>query len=166
MIIFVTMRKVGIWMLAVVFTSCVEHRPDEPQVNSGDTKEDKAFIAEKTYAGFRIFEGKIPCADCAAIQQRLVIKGDTLGIYRLTEIYKDASEDGDATIISTGEWKFQKNKKSNKRELYLSQGHIGDSVRVSTYAWFNNSIRLLDDDGEAIQSTSNYTLKLTKKSTK
>ncbi len=140
---------------------CIEHSPNEVRPTLTQQAETK-FIQQKTYKGYRIFEGKIPCADCSGIQQRLVLKGDTLGIYRLTEVYKDASEDGDATIISTGEWQLVRSEKTKEKQLVLSQGHLGDSVRIQLFFWSTNKIRLLEDDGEKIQSSLNYTLKLTK----
>lgn len=140
---------------------CIEHSPNDPRPTMTQQAETK-FIQQKSYKGYRIFEGKIPCADCSGIQQRLVLKGDSLGIYRLTEVYKDASEDGDATIISTGEWKLTRTAQSSEKQLLLSQGHLGDSVRIQLFTWNGNKIRLLEDDGETFQSSQNYTLKLTK----
>ena len=158
---FTDMKQVLGLVVLLSMTGCIEHSPNEVRPTLTQQAETK-FIQQKTYKGYLIFEGKIPCADCSGIQQRLVLKGDTLGIYRLTEVYKDASEDGDATIISTGEWQLLRSEKTKEKQLVLSQGHLGDSVRIQLFSWSSNKIRLQEDDGEKIQSSLNYTLKLTK----
>jgi copper homeostasis protein (lipoprotein) len=152
-----------VWGIIVLLgiVGCIEHSPNDPGPTLTQQAETK-FIQQKTYKGYRIFEGQIPCADCSGIQQRLVLKGDTIGIYRLTEVYKDASEDGDATIISTGEWQLARSEKSKEKQLMLSQGHLGDSVRIQLFSWSGSKIRLLEDDGEKFQSSQNYILRLTK----
>lgn len=156
------MRK-RIWACAtlmslIVLSSCIEHKKEEKTDNTTtDNKEERKFIAEKDYKTLRIYAGKIPCADCSGIDQRLVLKGDTMGVYRLTEIYRDATEDGDATIVSTGEWKVLKSSKQKK--IMLSQGHLGDSIRVSTYDFSDKKVVQNNMDGEPIKTTWNYTLK-------
>lgn len=156
-----TMIRAGwIGMLLGVFTACIEHRPNENRTK-GNSDTEQAFIAEKKYKGLRIYEGTIPCADCSGIQQRLVLKGDTAGIYRLTEIYKDATEDGDAEITSSGEWKiYFTDKRRKDKRFYLSQGDIKDSVRVINYEVKPDQITQLDMEGKAIQSNLSYRLKL------
>jgi copper homeostasis protein (lipoprotein) len=151
-----------VFCLSTVLTSCIEHTKDQktkgPKTTS--TKEERRFIQEKTYTGLRIYSGRIPCADCSAIEQRLVLKGDTAGIYRLTETYKDATEDGDATVVSTGEWKFIKTKTAN--QLYLSQSHINDSIRTARYEFLESKLYQTQLDGEDVKPKYAYTLKKTK----
>ena len=151
-----------VFCLSIVLTSCIEHTKDQKKTAPGtiDIKGEQQFIKEKTYTGLRIYIGKIPCADCSGIEQRLVLKGDTVGIYRLTEIYKDATEDGDATVVSTGEWKITKTKAQD--QLYISQGHIGDSMRTARYEFAESKLYQTELDGEAVKPKYLYTLKKTK----
>lgn len=151
-----------VFCLSMVLTSCIEHTKGDKTIDtrSTSTKEEQQFIKEKTYTGLRIYIGRIPCADCSGIEQRLVMKGDTLGIYRLTETYKDATEDGDANVVSTGEWKIIKTKTS--RQLYISQGHIGDSTRTARYEFAESKLYQTQLDGESVSPKYLYTLKKTK----
>ena len=152
--------KSGWWLIVVLCVSaCIEHRPSSGVVQ--EKQAETTFIAKKSHKGLRIYEGKIPCADCSGIAQRLVLKGDSLGIYRLTETYINATEDGDAVLVSTGEWKyyFVDQTRSQKR-LVLSQGNINDSVRKTTYSVQDNRITQLDLEGKRIDSVTNYRLKL------
>jgi hypothetical protein len=151
-----------VFCLSIVLTSCIEHTKDEKKTATRTiaTKGEQQFIKEKTYTGLRIYIGKIPCADCSGIEQRLVLKGDTVGIYRLTETYKDATEDGDATVVSTGEWKITKTKTQN--QLYISQGHIGDSMRTARYEFTESRLYQTELDGDTVKPKYLYTLKKTK----
>lgn len=151
-----------VFCLSVCLVSCIEHSKNEtaPSGKSKAAAEEQKFIEEKSYKGFTIFTGKIPCADCSGIEQRLVLKGDTIGIYRLTEVYKDATEDGDVNLVSTGEWQFIDPK--TKKEIVISQGHLGDSTRVATYLFENNKIIQTSLDGEKVQPKYLYTLRKAK----
>ncbi len=141
----------GIW-------GCIEHRPEQRVIKKKKPTENE-FIADKTYSGLRIYTGKIPCADCSAIEQRLVLKGDSTGIYRLIEVYKDATEDGDAEIISSGEWRKTRNPNFGSI-FYLSQNNIGDSTRILRYQIEKGKINLLSQDSTGMNSKFNYTLRL------
>ncbi len=139
--------------------SCIEHRMGE---ESEDPITEKAFIATKQYKGLRIYEGKIPCVDCAGIEQRLVLKGDSSGIYRLTEVFKEATEDGDEELVSVGEWKLHP-KSKKKTVLFLSEGTLKDTIRWTNYHFLPNGIQQLDIEGEPIANTSAYQLKLVRR---
>ncbi len=146
----------------VVLSSCIEHSKKEKpgKTNKQEETSDHNQFEEKEYKGLRVYSGKIPCADCSEIQQRLVLKGDTIGVYRLTEVYKNATEDGDATIVSTGEWKLKKTAK--EEHLIISQGHLGDSIRTASYTFTDKKLVQRDLDGETIKTTWNYVLKRSK----
>ena len=90
-----------------------------------------------------------------------MLKGDSIGIYRLTETYKDAGEDGDAVIISSGEWKLIT--ENNAQQLYLSQGTLQDSSRIMRYEYNKSVLHQLELDGAQIESKFAYTLRLEKK---
>lgn len=160
------MNIVGVkWMLVLVvatLAACIEHRPDDRPAGT------VAVVREqpKPLKGLRVYEGKIPCADCSGVEQHLFMKGDSLGIFRLTEVFKDASEDGDQVLVTTGHWKSYKKKRDGQERtcFYLSEGAIDDSTRQMHYEVSAVGITMLDSDGDPIQSTSNYTLKLTRQS--
>lgn len=155
-------NDIKVWMLVLAgwgMTGCIEHTP-KVKVNPKPvmTKGESAFIEKKDYKGFRMYAGSVPCEDCDRIEQRLVLKGDTLGIFRLTETYRNATPDGDAVLVCTGEWAA--NKIGN--ELHLSVGHLGDSVRTMDYHLLNKELIQWRADGETITTTGQYHLKLIK----
>lgn len=164
------MKKLNIGLLAFVSVcclgSCIEHQRKTESTKSEQTtsKAEEKFIKEKNYTGIRVYSGRIPCEDCSGIEQRLVLKGDTVGIYRLTEVYKDATEDGDAVLVSTGEWEFRGKNKKEPEILFLSQGHIGDSVRVASYEFKKDRILQLELNGDSVGNKASYSLRLLKHS--
>ncbi len=148
----------------VILSACIEHRENEKK--SGGTvsvnKEEEKYIADKDYKVFRIYEGEIPCEDCDGIEQRLVVKGDTAGIFRLTETYRNATEDGDATLVCSGQWKMMK--VDSKDILVLSQGHMSDSVRKMEYEFRPKELVQLSLDENRFKNTAAYHLKMMRKS--
>lgn len=148
----------------VILSACIEHRESDKKstVPASGNKEEEKYITDKDYKVFRIYEGEIPCEDCDGIQQRLVVKGDTAGIFRLTETYRNATEDGDATLVCSGQWKKTKN--SSKEMLILSQGGMNDSVRRMEYEFHPKEIIQLSLDENRFKNTSPYHLKMVRKS--
>nr|WP_294859251.1 copper resistance protein NlpE N-terminal domain-containing protein [uncultured Fluviicola sp.] len=148
----------------LILSGCIEHRDDDKKrakpipVN----KEEEKYIKDKEYKVFRIYEGEVPCEDCDGIRQRLVIKGDTAGIFRLTETYRNATEDGDATLVCSGQW--QKSKLDSKNILILSQGSITDSVRRMEYELYPKEIIQLSLDKNRFKNVAEYHLKMVRKS--
>ena len=162
-------NRIKDWGIAIISglllnASCIEHRAEVKHSQKPDLSKqnEEKYIHDKDYKTFRIYEGNIPCEDCSGIEQRLVVKGDTLGIFRLTETYKDATEDGDATIVCSGQWK--KVKQKNKEILILSQGSLSDSVRRMEYDFHSNELVQRTLDNEYLKNTSLYHLKLVRKS--
>lgn len=147
-------------LIVLLSGSCIEHRTDD-QIVSLD-QEQKAPEKVDKPKGKRVYKGKIPCADCSGIEQQLVLRGDTAGVFRLTEIYKDATEDGDEVIVTTGAWKYY-SKKKQKKILFLSEGTLKDSSRYQRYLVDGAQLTQLDFNGEWIKSTNNYKLKLVSK---
>jgi hypothetical protein len=159
------MNKIqGVLMIGLVLISmesCIEHTPNSKKDNyKQSSQEDKNFIKKADFKGFRMYAGSIPCADCDQIDQRLVIKGDSMGVFRLTETYRNASEEGDAVLVCTGEWKFTSKKKDL---IYLSVGDIADSVRTMDYKFFADRLVQFKQDNEPVNS-SRYVLKKIKAS--
>ena len=148
----------------MILGACIEHRENEKKSGriAPGNKEEERYITDKDYKVFRIYEGEVPCEDCDGIQQRLVVKGDTAGIFRLTETYKNATEDGDATLVCSGQWK--KIKADSKDILILSQGGIRDSVRRMEYEFRQKEIIQLSLDDNRFKNTGAYHLKLVRKS--
>lgn len=158
-------KRINYWSIAIISSlflnaSCIEHRAEVKRSRKPDSskQDEEKYIHDKDYKTFRIYEGNIPCEDCNGIEQRLVIKGDTLGIFRLTETYKNATEDGDATIVCSGQWK--KVKQKNKEILVLSQGSLSDSVRRMEYDFHPKEIVQLSLDENRFKNTSEYHLRL------
>lgn len=148
----------------LILSACIEHRDDDRKHTKPTpvNKEEEKYIKDNEYKAFRIYEGEIPCEDCDGIQQRLVIKGDTAGIFRLTETYKNATEDGDATLVCSGQWK--RNKQNSKNILILSQGNITDSVRRMEYELRSKEIVQLSLDKNRFKNPAQYHLKMVRKS--
>lgn len=156
-------------LLAVAFlggwiatTGCIEHRPQDDTVAATEKDTLKPTLNRRQLKGLRVYEGVIPCADCSGIYQRLALKGDTIGIFRLTETYRNATEDGDGVVVTTGSWKrytLEKNKQV-KTLFYLSEGSFRDSSRIQRYEVLDSRIVQLDLNGNPVDSTKNYTLKL------
>lgn len=148
----------------LILGACIEHREDEkkPIKPASANQEEEKYIRDKDYKIFRIYEGEVPCEDCDGIQQRLVVKGDTSGIFRLTETYKNATEDGDATLVCSGQWK--KIRMNTKDILILSQGGINDSVRRMEYEFHPKEVIQLSLDDNRFKNTAAYHLKMVRKS--
>ncbi|MDF3028172.1 MAG: hypothetical protein K0S23_2479 [Fluviicola sp.] len=149
----------------LILGACIEHREDEKKSSLGSTvvnREEEKYITDKDYKVFRIYEGEVPCEDCDVIEQRLVVKGDTAGIFRLTETYRNATEDGDATLVCSGQWK--RIKMNAKDVLILSQGGINDSVRRMEYEFRPKEVIQLSLDDKHFKNTAAYHLKMVRKS--
>ena len=152
------MKHISFFIFAfVLLAACKEHRPEEKFFIDTDDN-DTTTVADKKYKGLRVYEGTIPCADCAGIVQQLVLKGDSVGIYRLKELYKNATEDGDSELISSGEWKRMKTGSSYM--YYLSEKNIRDSIRTMKYQINGDIIEMMDTFHDSIKSTAHYRLKL------
>lgn len=162
-------NRINYWSFAVssmllLNASCIEHRADEKRTGKTDlgNREEEKYLHDKDYSTFQIYEGNIPCEDCGGIEQRLVVKGDTAGIFRLTETYKDATEDGDATIVCSGQWKKITQKEGDW--LILSQGTLKDSARRMEYEFHPKELVQRSLDGEYFKNPAAYRLKLVRKS--
>ena len=149
---------IGLALCILSFSSCIEHTKEDHKTDLRfDVPESSKPLEAVENSKVRIFKGNIPCADCSGIEQRLVLKGDTLGVYRLSEVYKNATDDGDGHLVSRGEWKIVN--KKGKSTLYIYQGHLGDSVRTACYEYSDKKLVQNDMDGEPIKSKWNYALK-------
>ncbi len=86
-----------ITVLAILIAGCIEHEPI-PTTSKKITpiSKDTLAVSEKL-AGYTIYEGVIPCNNCLGIYQKLLLKGDKKGVFRLTETYNKSGEELDPT---------------------------------------------------------------------
>lgn len=90
------------------------------------------------------YSGTLPCADCPGISATLSVWPDS--IYRLRYVYQERIV---APFISTGRWHV------DNRELVLE----GESDQPQRWAMLGaDSLRMLDMDGNAIESDLPYSL--------
>lgn len=162
--IYQLVKLVGFMFVGVWFSGCIEHEAEPQSVVVSHEVEKVTNKPEKDYKGYKMYEGKIPCEKCSSIFQRLVIKGDTMGIYRLTEVYDNEGAEVDPTVISTGQWRRITQK--NKELLELSQGTLNDSIRRMEYEVQSKMLIQVSLDDEYIVNKNAYHLKLVKQSAK
>lgn len=145
-------------------TACIEHTRESLDPALSDLNPTKKTVTTiiPDYKGLKVYQGSVPCADCPIIKQRLALKGDSIGIFRLTETFVDANEDGDEVLVTTGEWrKYDTIIKGNSSSvIYLSEGSIKDSTRVCNYIQRKTQLVQLDIEKKPIPNPGRYTLKL------
>ncbi|NOQ46617.1 MAG: META domain-containing protein [Desulfobulbaceae bacterium] len=96
------------------------------------------------------FSGEIPCADCAGILITLNLRSDS--IYQLRKTYL-GTEDGDKAVAEMGRWRFV----ADGNFIILGQ----KKSKLHTFAIKDqDTLRLLDSQGQEIPSKLNYDLKL------
>lgn len=151
----------GIFGVGLILASCIEHRPknDQESTNQFEKKIYSTEVAQSS--NIRIFEGRVPCESCDGIQQKLILKGDSSGIFRMTETYKKPENETETSLVFNGQWKFDK--RNNKQVIILSQGTLKDSIRRMVFATGANSITLIVQDNETINSSRYILHKQTRK---
>ncbi|GAA0511633.1 MULTISPECIES: copper resistance protein NlpE N-terminal domain-containing protein [Pigmentiphaga] len=96
------------------------------------------------------FRGVIPCADCAGQRVTLTLLPDWT--WRMRRVYFGTRDNKEQSFISTGRWE----------RLFDSPDQIrliGDRNEGGLYEFISGStLRMLDQNGEPIQSTLNYAL--------
>lgn len=95
------------------------------------------------------FGGTLPCADCEGIDTKIALAGD--GTYAIEEIYRGKSQDASK---GDGNWTAE----DNGHRLRLDPNSKNDEDRLFEVVG-QNEIRLMDKEGNAIQSAQNYSLK-------
>jgi uncharacterized lipoprotein NlpE involved in copper resistance len=96
-----------------------------------------------------LYRGDLPCADCAGTRYSLDLRRDHVFFLRMTHLGKGAG--GCESFDDTGQWSLS----TDARTLTLTGG------RQPVRFWIENSetLRLLDQAGQRIDSPLNYELK-------
>ncbi|WP_339373800.1 envelope stress response activation lipoprotein NlpE [Xenorhabdus beddingii] len=93
----------------------------------------------------RVFNGVVPCADCAGIETTLQLAKD--GTYILEQVYLEAKSE-ENTFFETGNWAIK------GKKIVLSYG----DGKKSYYQMKGENLVMLDINGEPIESNFNYEL--------
>ncbi|HDS74876.1 MAG TPA: hypothetical protein ENN56_04965, partial [Firmicutes bacterium] len=107
------------------------------------------------------YSGTLPCADCPGIVVELTLATDAHTgepiQYREHRTYLEADENGDVTVVETGTWEIHRTGEPfSERVVY----HLrpDQSTVVFRYRAITNTLRLLDQTGNDIESLLNYAL--------
>lgn len=103
----------------------------------------------------RVYSGVLPCADCSGIEATLLLQQD--GSYVEQLVYLD-TKDGSRSFHDSGKWNIEGNK------LRMTNPK-GESTYFSQSA-DEQSVTLLDLEGNLIETQLNYTLERVKPSKK
>ncbi len=96
------------------------------------------------------FRGVIPCADCEGIRVTLTLQPDWT--WRMRRVYFGTRDKKEASFVTTGRWERGL---PGTNQIRL----IGDRNESGLYDFVSgNTLRMLDQDGQAIQSSLNYLL--------
>lgn len=121
------------------------------------------WLWDRTYSPHRnptalrameIYSGKLPCADCDAIQADLQlshVQGEASGNFILQTIYLGQSGD---TFETTGEWTTEKN--AEAEIVILNPGHSTDAMLFKRDT--AGGLVMLGKDRQPIPGSDNYTL--------
>jgi copper homeostasis protein (lipoprotein) len=118
--------------------------------------------AAATEATVLRFSGTLPCADCSGIRTELTLTRDASGepqTYQLRETYLGSSSSGgEKTFESAGRWTIERRAGEPETTVYRLDGG-GDEQRARSFERVSEQdIRLLDRQGNRIDSQLNYTL--------
>lgn len=110
------------------------------------------------------YQGQLPCADCRAIRQQLLLYAEgpsqlTDTVYVLKQTYMNAPG-GNPTMIETGKWQVLRGTKADVNALVYRL--IPGGGGVSDYALKPNRLVELDAQGIPIQGPGNKELSLQK----
>ena len=104
-------------------------------------------IDQKAFAG--PFEGTLPCADCPAIDERLVLSAD--GSYSLTDAYRERP--GSDNVVE-GSWSLE----ADGRSIRLDPGSKDAVDRMYAIA-DNDTLLPLDADGQPLGDGREHALR-------
>lgn len=96
------------------------------------------------------FRGVIPCADCAGQRITLTLLPDWT--WRMRRVYFGMRDNKEQSFVSTGRWQREVDSADQIRL-------IGDRNEGGLYEFISGTtLRMLDQNGDPIQSTLNYSL--------
>lgn len=153
--------------IILLFVAC-NSRPDNTPVTKSSI--DSALAVKTRIPGepdatkmlVGVFEGVLPCADCAGIKTELTLYQDVANAdnnsYILKETYLGVNT-GDTTFTSKGKWDILKGIKTDKEADVFFLNY--DRPDESKYYLKEDeaTIVMLDKEQNRIQSSLNYTLK-------
>jgi copper homeostasis protein (lipoprotein) len=132
--------------LAVVLASgCASGMQESEPVRIRLESSKKAKPAARTFGPPATYSGRLPCADCPGIQLTLTLLSDST--FRLRQAYQERP----TVLHQLGRWSVD----STRTQLTL-QGRPASSYRFRIVG--ADSLRLLDSQGNPVQSPLNYTL--------
>ncbi len=142
------MKKIIIWLvivlvLVVIVMSITKDRKPEAIVDAPQVT----------------FSGTLPCADCMGIEHILTMvredAADTTGSFTLTNIYLGVADDNE--FVQTGTFSTEIGLGEDAAAIvYVLSAEDGDQIRFLRTA--NDTVELLDIEGNRIESSLNYTL--------
>lgn len=110
-----------------------------------------------------VFEGTLPCADCNGIKTTLTLFQNKLKnqyTYRLHEVY--LGQNNDKTFDTYGKWialkGTQEDPKAIVYQLSVQNEDPEDSDVINYLVVNNNTVKLIDDEMNELESKANYTL--------
>lgn len=109
-------------------------------------RSDPAGFDRKAFAGS--FSGTLPCADCPGIDMHVDIDAD--GTFRANETYQDR----DTTVEMAGTWTID----ADGRRLLLDPDSKDEADRHFEIV-SKDEIRMLDTEGNPVESALNYSLR-------
>jgi len=145
---------------ALSVSACKQEEPAKPAETAAPTATAPASDAALEAAAHPVkdfdprvfageFVGTLPCAGCEGIETKLALAAD--GSYAIEETYRGKSQDASR---GDGTWTAE----DNGHRLRLDPNSKSVEDRLFEVVG-QNEIRLMDQDGNAIQSAQNYSLK-------
>lgn len=112
-----------------------------------------------TPAVMGIYQGTLPCADCAALDTKISFYVDNLSkaprTFSLTEVYQGKSE---VPVEKTGTWNVMLGTKKNAEDL-IYQLNVDNTYEPMYFLKVNDTtLMMLDKNMAEIKSKLNYTL--------
>lgn len=156
-----TNNKVTILILAFVFIGAfgIILFKEKITVNPPKISTENLIPNLKKEPKYTDYAGILPCADCTGIQTTLrlyeIPKDASSGAYKLTEVYVDRDPD---PVVQEGDYVIQSSEVNNKvnEKIILSPE---DELKIRQFLIVGpGEIKMLDKNGNEINSTLNYTL--------
>ena len=125
-----------------------------------NTNEKNTANTSKETGVEKVFEGQVPCADCAGIDLRVSLKNDndSAGSFRLTQTFK-GTRDGDQTFSDSGSFSMRKGLDADAEAwVYVIRPGQPEETRYFEKRG-DTALLSLGNDGQRIQSELNYLLK-------